>query len=199
MEIQQLVLGELDTNTYLLIDTSSRECLIIDPADEASLIADEILTQNLKPLGIVATHGHYDHNLAAAELQLNLDLPYWIHQKDEFLIRELAKRASFWLKHEIVTTSPKVTHYLEDQKEFVIGKVKMSVFHTPGHTPGSCCLVIPQDQVVLTGDTLFANSIQGRTDLSYSSQPQIEKSLSMIKKNWLGYRGLPGHGNEFLV
>lgn len=199
MDIQQLVLGELDTNTYLLIDSISKECLIIDPADEATLIADEILTQNLKPMGIVVTHGHYDHNLAAAELQLNLNLPYWIHRKDEFLVSELAKRASYWLKREITLASPRVTNYLHDHDKLALGKQTISIFHTPGHTPGSCCLVLPQDETVLTGDTLFANDIQGRTDLSYSSQVQMEKSLALIKKNWSGYRGLPGHGGEFLV
>jgi hydroxyacylglutathione hydrolase len=199
MQIQTLVLGSLNTNTYLVSDELTQECVVIDAADDAQLISDEILRQNLTLKSIVATHGHYDHNLAAAELQINFDVPYLIHQADEFLIKELADRASYWLKRKVELDPPKISGYLKEGETVEFGKVKLEVVHTPGHTPGCCCLVNVFEGVIFTGDTLFADGIEGRTDLSYSSPLLMKDSLMKISQNWSGLRGLPGHGEEFIV
>jgi len=199
MQIQTLVLGSLNTNTYLISDEFTQECIVIDAADDAQLIGDEILRQNLKLTQILATHGHYDHNLAAAELQMNFDVPYLIHQADEFLIKDLAKSASYWMKRKVELDPPKISGFLRESDEIKFGQVKLKVIHTPGHTPGSCCLINKDEGVIFTGDTLFADNIEGRTDLSYSSPLLMKDSLVRIKENWSGFRGLPGHGEEFIV
>lgn len=86
MRIQKFVVGELQANCYLVIDEISDNCLIIDPGDEANLISENILRQNLKPVGIVATHGHFDHVMAANELQMAFNIPFYIHSKDEKIL-----------------------------------------------------------------------------------------------------------------
>lgn len=199
MTTQSFQLGSLNTNCFLLIDELSHNCIVIDAADDAQLISDEILRQNLNLKSIVATHGHYDHNLAAAELQMNFDVPYLIHQDDEFLIKELADRASYWLKRKVQLNPPKISRFLKEGGVIEFGQVKLTVIHTPGHTPGSCCLVNTDEGMIFTGDTLFADNIEGRTDLSYSSPLLMKDSLVRIKENWSGFRGLPGHGGEFIV
>lgn len=199
MIIQTFILGSLDTNTYLLIDELSAKCFVIDPADDAQLFSEEILCQGLTLEGILVTHGHFDHNLASAELQLNFDVPFFVHQADEFLINDLSNRASYWLKQKIELNSPKITNYLEEGKVLQLGKYKLNVIHTPGHTPGGCCFVLDDEHTIITGDTLFADGVEGRTDLSYSSPTQMRQSLKKIKQNYSGYRGLPGHGEEFIV
>lgn len=199
MQITKLILGTLNTNCYLILDDISQECIVIDPADDAQLISDEILRQNLVLKSIIATHGHYDHNLAAAELQINFDVPYMIHQADEFLVKDLANRAEYWLKRKVELNPPKIIGFLEESVTIKVGSIKFHVVHTPGHTPGCCCLVSEEEQIIFTGDTLFADDIEGRTDLSYSSPKQMKRSLARIKEEFSGYRGLAGHGREFIV
>lgn len=199
MSIITFQLGDLITNTYLIIDDLTQECVVIDPADDAQFISDEILRQNLTLTKIIATHGHFDHNLASAELQLNFDILYLIHQADEFLINDLANRASYWLKKKIELNSPVITDYLIEGQVIKIGTTQLKVMHTPGHTPGGCCLILEDEQTIITGDTLFADNIPGRTDLRYSSSEKMKQSLVKIQQKFSGFRGLSGHGEEFIV
>ncbi|KUK79277.1 MAG: beta-lactamase domain protein [Microgenomates bacterium 39_7] len=199
MQIQTLILGELSTNCYLVVDSISQECIVIDPAEDAQLISDEILRQNLTLKEIVATHGHYDHNLASSQLQLNFDVPFLIHQEDEFLIKDLANRAEYWLKRKVELQSPLVSDYLREGSQIQFGNSRLNVIYTPGHTPGGCCFFNKEEGLIFTGDTLFADDVEGRTDLSYSSPKQMKRSLARIKEEFSGYRGLPGHGREFIV
>ncbi len=199
MQIINLALGSLNTNCYIIVDEITQECVVIDAADDAQLVSDEILRQNLMPKSIIATHGHYDHNLAAAELQINFDVPFFVHQADEFLIKELANRASYWLKRKIQLNPHQISGFLKEGDEIGFGQVILQVVHTPGHTPGCCCLINTDEGLIFTGDTLFADNIEGRTDLSYSSPSLMKSSLKKIENNWSGYRGLPGHGEKFIV
>lgn len=199
MQTQQLKLGPLDTNTFILIDDSTQNCVVIDPADDASLIAEEILRQGLTLEAIIATHGHFDHNMAGAELQLNFDVPYYLHQDDEFLVESLNERASYWLGKKISLAPPKITHHLTDGQEIVFGETRLEVVHTPGHTPGCCCLIHQDSKRIFSGDTLFADDIPGRTDLEYSSPELMKKSLDLIKNKYQGFQGYPGHGRDYIV
>lgn len=198
MQIQTLILGSLDTNTYLAIDEITNDCLIIDPADAAQTIADEILAQNLTPIAIIATHGHYDHLMAASELQLNFNLPFMIHERDEFLVKELNQRASRWLQRPVKLQPPKITDFLENDQVIELGETVLKVLPAPGHTPGGICLMNDQEKVVFTGDTLFAEAV-GRTDLPYSSATDLSASLKKLKARCQGYDGYPGHGQKFIV
>jgi glyoxylase-like metal-dependent hydrolase (beta-lactamase superfamily II) len=96
MTILPLVVGDLHTNCYLAIDESTNKCLVIDPADEGDFISTTIIEEKLTPVGIVLTHGHYDHCLAALELKLNFDIPIYLHKADLFLYKNAAKSANFW-------------------------------------------------------------------------------------------------------
>lgn len=221
MEIKSFILGELQTNCYIVIDQNTKQCLIIDPADEANFISEQILRQNLKPTAIIATHGHFDHILATYELQMAFNIPFYIHPKDLLLVKNLQKNASFWTKRKIIERLPTNIKFLKDDdkvnpyqklslnlQKSPVDKVnpcqwtcQWKTIHTPGHTPGSVCLYFPEEStyqqagILLTGDTLFSNGI-GRTDLSYSSKKDLQNSLKKLSKLPLETKIYPGHGES---
>lgn len=198
MKITTYILGQLNTNCYLVIDELSQQCLIIDPADDVELISEEILRQGLQPIMIAATHGHYDHILGASVLQLNFDLPFAVHAEDEFLVKQMTKSASYWQKQVTELQPPKITDFIEDGKKINFGEVELTAMHVPGHTPGGICLINYQENVVFTGDTLFDDAI-GRTDFSYSLPGKMEQSLEKVKQELSGFQGYAGHGESFVI
>ncbi|HNP89154.1 MAG: putative metallo-hydrolase [Microgenomates group bacterium ADurb.Bin219] len=205
IKIQTFILGELQTNCYLVIDQNTKQCLIIDPADDANFISEQILRQNLKPVAILATHGHFDHILAADELQMAFaspaeasakeGLPFYINEKDLFLVKNLQKNASFWAKREIIERPPSPSIFSSDNFKFSILNFKLDLIPTPGHTPGSVCFYFPKEKILFSGDTLFADGV-GRTDLSYSSPNDLQNSLKKLAQLPRETKIYPGHGKS---
>ena len=209
MEIKTFILGELQTNCYILINQNTEQCLIIDPADDANFISEQILRLKLKPAAIIATHGHFDHILASYELQLAFGIPFYIHEKDILLANNLQKNASFWTQRKIIERAPNNIVILSASEESTgdpspsllasqgeaLRSWQARVMETPGHTPGSVCLFFPKDKVLFTGDTLFADGV-GRTDLSYSSPSGLQKSLKKLSKLPPETKIYPGHGES---
>jgi hydroxyacylglutathione hydrolase len=191
MKIISVTVGQMGTNCYLACDEESSKCLIIDPGEEADFITTTILENRLSPQAIILTHGHYDHCLASLELKLNFNIPIYLHQKDLFLYEKAHQSA----KHFSSLNSPKllkVDKFLSDKDFIAFGDSTLQVIHTPGHTPGSICLYSAPN--LFTGDTLFADGV-GRTDLSYSSSKDLQRSLqslSRLPKETFIY---PGHGD----
>jgi len=197
MQIKTFILGELQTNCYLVIDQNNKQCLIIDPADDANFISEQILRQNLKPVAILATHGHFDHILAADELQMAFKIPFYINEKDLFLVKNLQKNASFWAKREIIERPPSPSIFSSDNFKFSILNFKLDLIPTPGHTPGSVCFYFPKEKILFSGDTLFADGV-GRSDLSYSSPSDLQNSLKKLSQLPRETKIYPGHGESFL-
>lgn len=198
--IRSLVLGELDTNCYLLTDHQSGETIIIDPADSASTILDVITAEQLQATAIMLTHGHFDHCLGLLELQLALDMKAWMHQADAPLIATAQSSAQHWLGHQ-VDPVPTQTQPLEQHSQLQLGNHQLTVLHTPGHTPGSICLLIThrnEHVALITGDTLFKNSV-GRTDFSYSKPLQLRKSLDQLLELPDQLACYPGHGEPTTI
>lgn len=209
MKIQKFVVGELRANCYLVSDLLSNKCIIIDPGDEANFISENILRQNLNPVAIIATHGHFDHIMAAGELQMSFDIPFMIHQDDEKILNYMTDSAQHWLNRQIIEQPPASLQYIEDGKKLEVarprqardeagGRWNLEVIHTPGHSPGGICLYNEDEKIIFTGDTLFKNGI-GRTDFSYGSNHHMKRSLKKIRDNFTGYTAYPGHGEEFII
>jgi len=195
MMIRRYSLGSLQANCYLI--THDKDCLIIDPADEAGFLLEEITRQNLSLRAMVATHGHFDHCMAAGEIQHSFPVPLYLHAKDAFLVKRLGATAKHFLGYEPYTIAPKFIAPLKEG-DLRVGPFSLQVIGTPGHTPGGCSLYLPEEQCVFTGDTLFAGSI-GRTDLSYSRpldlSVSLKKLLSLPEETVI----YPGHGDETSV
>ena len=144
----------------------------------------------------MATHGHFDHVLAAGELQMIFNIPFYIHQSDKFLLKEMNSSASFWLKQKINRPLPQNIKLIKKEFSLEFGGCRLKVIETSGHTPGSVCFL--SDGVIFSGDTLFKNGV-GRTDFSYSDKTQLEKSLEKIFRLAPKTIVYPGHGETTAV
>jgi len=152
-DVARVVVGPLDNNVYLITDTASGDALLVDAADDADSILR--LVGDTPVIGVFTTHGHGDHHNAVPVIPEALDAPFMIHPLDQSMT---GKTAGITIE----------TGSLQ------IGDTAAIVVHTPGHTPGSVCLVLPG--VVFTGDTLFPGG-PGATRFGHSSFSTIIDSL----------------------
>jgi len=196
MEILSFSLGALNTNAYLVFCPKTRQGLIIDPADEANFLSEKILREKIKPLAIVATHGHFDHLLAANELQLAFGIPFLIHQNDQKILSTMQKSASWHLRRKMSEEPPKKLSFLKEGEKICFGREWLTVIELPGHTPGSIGLYNFSQKILLSGDTIFKDGV-GRADFSYSSPENLASSLQKIKEKFSGFMVFPGHGESF--
>jgi len=195
MKIHTYPLGELQANCYLL--ENDGEALIIDPADDANFLLEEVQRKNISLKALFATHGHFDHVMAAGEIQLSFDTPFYIHKKDLFLIDRLESTAEHFLGHKEVIIPPKnITNIIF--KTIHVTRFAINVIETPGHTPGGVCYYFPEEQALFTGDTLFAEAV-GRTDLSYCSKKDLWVSLRKILALPEETTIFPGHGDSSYI
>lgn len=188
MQVKSLTVGPLQTNCYLLVDDQTNQTIIIDPGDEADFISSVILENKLIPVGILLTHGHYDHCLGVLELKLNFNIPIYLHQSDLFLYQKAAGSAKFWSKKYVIPGMtrnpykliplPTIDIFLEDNQIIYFGESSLKVIHTPGHTPGSCSFLT--NESLFSGDTLFATGA-GKADHSYSSKLDLKNSLLRLQ------------------
>lgn len=194
-KVVTLPVGQLRTNCYLLIDKKTADTLIIDPGDDADYIERIMTDKKCKPLKIVATHGHFDHIMAATELKLAYNLPFLINKKDEFLVKNLKSSAKYFLGIE-TDPPPPINGYLKEKENIELGNNLLEIIATPGHTPGSLCLYSKESNILFTGDLLFADGGVGRTDFSYSSSSDLAASLTKIFHLPAQTKIFPGHGRS---
>ena len=181
MEITVLTLGDYMTNCYILRQEASSKCLIIDPGYEAGRILELLQEQNLEPEAILLTHGHFDHVGAVQDIAAETDCRVYIGQADLGLPPMITNGRLFY------------THTYPVQGELNLAGLTIRVLPTPGHTPGSVCLLV--GDTMFSGDTLFRGSC-GRTDFPGGSWEQILASLKALAALPGNYRVLPGHGEE---
>ncbi len=193
MEYEKYSLGELQTNVYLVWDEESREGAVIDPADEADFLAQKIQEKEIKLKYILLTHGHFDHCLAALDLSLMFGVDIYINKKDEFLLKRLSETASWWLKREIKVPQIKETKDLLEKSDLRLGKEKIEIIESPGHSPGGVCFWVPKEKLLFSGDTIFHNGGVGRTDFPYCSSEDLKKSIEKLAELSEDLVLLPGH------
>lgn len=184
MEVRTLVLGLFQTNTYLLVDEG--EVVIIDPVSKSERIQSKIL-EGERVVGILLTHGHFDHIGAVDDLADIYQCPVYLHYNDYELTQDPQKNYSQTKK---IKLKSKLNFY-EDQLK--LGQLKFIIHHTPGHTPGSVC--IEYKDRLFTGDTLFKESV-GRTDLYKGSPQDLKQSLRLIAKMDPHLVIYPGHEEQ---
>jgi len=190
MILECVIVGPLEVNCYLVGCEESREIFIIDPGDDLAEIEETIKDLDYIPRGIINTHGHIDHAGGVDALMKKLDLPYYIHCGDLPVLQALdAQSNQFGL---FLSGIPTPSGYLSDGQVLEIGKIKLQVIHTPGHSPGGICLLT--EDCLISGDTLFAGSI-GRSDLpggdGFTLIESIKTKLMVLDENTRVY---PGHG-----
>jgi hydroxyacylglutathione hydrolase len=196
--VKKLVVGQLETNCYLVFDSKTRKAIIIDPGDDADYIIRILSDLEVKPLKIVATHGHLDHILAVTELKLAYNIPFLIHRADEFLLKRVRPTTKHFLGTEADPTLP-VDDYLKEGDKLAIDNCELKIITTPGHTPGSVSLYSKKAGIVFVGDLIFAGGGLGRTDFQYASFDDLKKSIEKILKLPKETIVYSGHGEETII
>lgn len=183
----------MQANCYLLEDDG--KALLIDPGDSADFLLETIQRMGLELVGIIATHGHFDHIMACGEIQLSFPyLPLHIHENDSFLLKRVDETAKHFLGFDPVILPVRQTATLRSG-EFLISNFPIQVIETPGHTPGSVSLYFPESQALFSGDTLFNAGI-GRYDFSYSDKDLLKASLAKLLELPGEIIVYPGHGEQ---
>ncbi len=199
MNIKRLSCNMLEENCYVVSDDSG-ECVIIDCGayyeEEYDAIDHYISEQQLKPVHLLATHGHLDHNFGNREIFKCYGLKVEVCQEDDYLIDHLAEQASKLFGMHIPEDQPPVGRWLKHHDTVSFGNHKLTVLQTPGHSPGSCIFYCEEEHTAFTGDTLFRMSV-GRTDLEGGSWLQLEQSMRVIAAQLPPETVvMPGHGPQ---
>jgi len=195
MIIKKYSLGLLQANCYFLIEEN--DLILIDPGDDVPFILEEIQRKRLNLKAIFATHGHFDHIGAVGEIQKSFDVPFYINEKDLFLVERLNETAKYFLGYNPYFLPPKNIKELNNKK-FHFSRFTFDVISTSGHTPGSVCFYFQKEKLVFTGDTLFKNGI-GRYDFSYSDKRELFESLKKILSLPDETLIYPGHGKQTVI
>jgi len=204
--------GPWETNCYVVSTGPGTECVVIDPGYQAADgVAEVIRERRLKPVALLATHGHLDHVFSVTPVCSTYAMPAWIHPDDRHLLSDplaglgpgsadlLAQLTGRW---EVTMSEPDDVRLLEDGARVEVAGLAFGAVHAPGHTAGSVMFTIPwlvddtTDQVVFTGDVVFAGAI-GRTDLPGGDDAAMRNSLrtrvlALDDRSAL----LPGHGPQ---
>lgn len=172
--VSKLSVGPMDNNVYVLREAGSTRALLIDAANDADRLLAEL--DGLDVVGIVTTHGHRDHWQALGAVADATGAPIYLHPADQDMVPRQADRE------------------LSDGQRIRFGDGEVTAIHTPGHTPGSTCLLLGEHHV-FTGDTLFPGG-PGRT----TSPAQFAQIMSSLRerlfvlddRTWV----YPGHGDD---
>jgi hydroxyacylglutathione hydrolase len=196
MNIESIVTGAFEEVCYIVWNTSNR-ALVFDPGHDADLIFSVLKNHNLSVAAYICTHGHSDHINALAEMNEQLPAPIAMHSKDLEWAFEDANQIA---PHYPVPKRPGGETFLllESAKEWTFSDMTFQCMETPGHSPGSCCFLFAEDEIMIAGDTLFKGSC-GRTDLPGGNAQELRESLNQLKQLPDETRVYPGHGPDTTI
>jgi len=174
MNWEQIPLGPLQTNCYLLVN-SNQSCLIVDPGEEGKKLIAHIQKRKLKPQAIVLTHAHFDHIGAIDDVRNHYQIPVYVHEKEANWLIDPALNGSQFFMMGPIKMKP-AEQFFKGEGPLTVGDFRFEVYETPGHSPGSVSLYFKEAGFVVAGDALFQGSI-GRTDLPGGNHEQLIKSI----------------------
>jgi hydroxyacylglutathione hydrolase len=174
--------GSFAANCYLLAAGPGSECLIVDPGQDSEQGINEIVERHrLRPVAVLATHGHLDHIWSVAPVCGARGIPAYIHPDDRALLSDPARGLSLGPAQQLfgglTFSEPDDVRELIDGMTLELAGISLVVDHAPGHTPGSVTFRLPD--TLFSGDLLFAGSI-GRTDLPGGDYETILASLARV-------------------
>jgi hydroxyacylglutathione hydrolase len=197
---KSLAVGPVGCNCTVVVCPTTHEALIVDPGGDAGRILALLTKLDARAVGIVHTHGHFDHVLGTRDVKAATGAPVSIHGEDLDLYRGLVRQARYF--DLVADEPPEPSQILAGGEDLRFGQLQARVLHTPGHTPGSVGLFIEatgEAPLLLAGDTLFERGI-GRTDFPGGSLQQIMRSirdkLFVLPDETVV---VPGHGPETTI
>lgn len=198
--IETYVVGPVQTNCYFMINNESKEILIVDPGAGAPHLAKFIRDKGYTPVGILLTHGHFDHADGIAPLKEELSeffLPVYTYEGEQETLESVRLNLSGDFTGVPSTYSADI--YLQDHERVALAGFTFELLFTPGHTPGGCCFYFAEEKVLFSGDSLFCGSV-GRTDFPGGSMSDLvrgvrEKLLTLPEDTYV----LPGHNDATTI
>lgn len=206
--------GPLGNNCYVVANGPNQECFIVDPGKDAPAGIKQIVDEHqLRPVGVLITHGHFDHTWSLNAVCEAYGIPAYIHKGDRFMLADPMAGMSAEFKSLIAQMDdgsikfgePAEVRELDSETEVSLAGIDIAVDHAPGHTQGTTVYRVAGDEqegrppVAFTGDFLFQGSI-GRTDLPGGDSAQMSESLrNVILPLDDDTVVLPGHGNTSTV
>jgi glyoxylase-like metal-dependent hydrolase (beta-lactamase superfamily II) len=198
LEIKAFTLGAVQTNVYLIWDSDTKQAVVVDPAWDGDVIAEQVKELGLSLEAIWLTHAHFDHFAGTVGLlkALGETIPIALHREDHSLWKLDGGAPLFGIKIE---RGAEPSIWVEDQQQLSVGAYKFHVRHAPGHTPGHVIYVCQTEGLAFCGDVIFKGSI-GRTDLPGGSFSQLIQSITdQVMSLPDEMRLFSGHGPETSV
>ncbi|HUS15402.1 MAG TPA: MBL fold metallo-hydrolase [Chloroflexia bacterium] len=196
MIIECVTAGPVDTNGYLVADPAAGEAMIVDaPLGSAPDLLRLAGTHGVRVTRIVDTHGHWDHVGDNAALIEATGAALLVHAADA---ERLAQPEATLLRLPFTIPPSTPTGFIDEGDVLTVGQYGFTVLHTPGHTPGSCCLYHEDADLMFSGDTLFDQGM-GRTDLPGGDEATLYASLRRLADLAPQTRFYPGHGPDSTI
>lgn len=206
IKIGRMVLGVCQTNCYFLYRDGAQEAIVVDPADSGANIYGALQKNGFRVAGILLTHGHFDHIWgldglrnaanAAAEAEGLAPVKAYACETERELLKSARLNVSAQAGRACETYADV---YVKDGQEITIADMSCKVIATPGHTAGGCCYYFEEAGILVSGDTLFAESV-GRTDFPTGSMGtlvrSIKEKLFVLPEETKVY---PGHGERTTI
>lgn len=196
LKIGRIVLGMCQTNCYFVYEEGNSQVMLFDPADKGDYIYNGLKNKGFSVEAILLTHGHFDHIWGVEKLKELSGAKVYAYEEEKALCEDASLNVS---KGAGRACTVKADQYVKDGEEISAAGVSCKLLATPGHTGGSCCYYFEADKILISGDTLFQESV-GRTDLPTGSMSVLVRS---IKEKLLplpeDVKVYPGHGEETTI
>lgn len=196
IKIGKITLGMCQTNTYFIFREGSADAIVVDPADKGELLYEKLKENGYDVKAIILTHGHFDHIWGVKELKELSECEVYASEDEDAFLRNASKNMS---KDYGRPRTIEAEHLLKDEEEIELAGIKLKMLKTPGHTQGGCCYYIEEANMLISGDTLFAESV-GRTDFPGGSMSDLVRSIKgkllVLPEDTVVY---PGHGGTTTI
>ena len=189
-----ILCGQLAANAYLVYADDREDCFVIDPGDDLDQILDMVKESGRKLTAILLTHGHFDHMLSAPQLKNITGARGHVQEGDADMLNNASLNLfqQAWCYLPLLPVEPDVIYSGDGTQTSVCG-MNITVMHTPGHTPGGVCYLLNDENIMFSGDTVFAYGY-GRVDFPGGDVKLLTQSLRRIIRMDGGITVYSGHG-----